>query len=501
MNSDFEMDREYHYFLQSVQERDTYTYPRRMIRNAQDCLVHSIGKAGHILQRVRIKCGLENPYYSQRTGGMHLNQPRPHNNLWHEDALSYSYPVPWSINKRTGHDDNSTSGQTDEFNDGESSRGIDSCDLITPSQSGRQGTRNCTVTKDDGKIVVNVNTFDVEEQRNRSTAEGISSSNPIDVDDDECLVNDCIDLTKVSDEVTHVESATHSLKRMRQSDSDQDLSNTEDNRPPTAKRSRLDYYKGLSCDYCHFVSAPQVGEKEAEAAMKAHFYSAKHNSASLARIENNGRSCRAVSVLSESYLLCFTDKHVALVNSVVPMCPNCLSVHGSIWACAKHYEMIHKEGECDRYALADVAVQKTICFPTANICMTCRATFNSATSLHKHWTKSRHFTASVPDRPGQIALYFCPYCTQLFYNFGGCRMHIIQRHKAHGDAAMRIAFIDPPAVCRRLLPPEQRPTELQARHEMKVVSQMKKGGKAYSVKKKSKKQLRREKKKLYQFIE
>ncbi|OWF37609.1 uncharacterized protein LOC110467244 [Mizuhopecten yessoensis] len=508
-------------------------YPHHMIRKAQNTLAYSIRNSNNrFIRQVLQKCGLT-PYSYDGSQFHYQNIPQPHNDLWHDDALKYKYTFPWSEGCHASHNDKDSyisrdfaPQQDDEPELPESSQilydnlwyedALGSTDYgyldftdSEPSGSSASGGsyRKTKVSKNDGKLCMTVTCDSSDKQfpelKKRKTTDD-SFHDCITISDTEQQV----DLTNDSDEPTVVEKPNArqrenktSKRKYPNKESDEKIpieTKGSGSEPPDSKKKRIQFSQGLVCDYCGHVVTYKLDHhnRKAEDEMKSHFLRNKHNSASLAKIQmSNENTEKAVTILKESILITSTDKHVALVNQIVPMCPKkgCNKVLGTIWACAKHYEMCHDPHISSRYGLANVVALKTILFPAFNTCSTCNFSCSRASKLHKHWKSTQHLKGYLPSSKEQVALYFCPYCTQLHYNFSGCRTHIMTKHKPNGDASMQVVFINSNSDPLELLPIEPRPAEAQGKRELNVLVNMQKGAKVYGITKVSKRKIKAEK--------
>ncbi|XP_033734577.1 uncharacterized protein LOC117323454 [Pecten maximus] len=427
----------------------------------------------------------------------------PHNNLWHEDALKYKYTFPWSEGYDEGHNGYNSDRSSDSddpaipetrgiphnnlWQDDTLGMGMTECGYTDFTDSAASGSsalgKNCPTSR--------VSKKDKKDQKN----EGESSN------DDTIVVSDAdheqlVDLTNDSDgesrntvmETPNQNNAEkRNPKRKRPSSNESPEKNCIDTagiRPPVSKKQRVKCSQGLVCDYCGHVVIYRSNQQNHEAAevMKCHFTDKKHNSASLAKILMSGKHTGiAEAILREGILMTCRDKHVALVNKVVPMCPKkgCNQVHETIWACAKHYEMCHFRQSTNIYGLAKVVSYRTIMFPTTDVCRKCALSFPSASAVHKHWENTGCLKGNTPNKKGEVKLYFCPYCSLLHFNFGDCRMHIKYKHMINGDASMHVIVIEATTNQLELLPVEPRSAEAQAFFERTVLKAMRKSAKMY----------------------
>ncbi|XP_069116261.1 uncharacterized protein [Argopecten irradians] len=480
------------------------TYPHQMIHRAQDRLAKSIWNSNNpYIKRVLYKCGVSS---NGNRGFDSRYKPVPHNNLWHEDALKYRYTFPWSdgyneyhgaspgesaqlsIHTGTGilHNElwkNDTLGSTEcGFSDFTSS----------PAGSSALGNSKSHPSRDRhlGK--------ESNEKRGQNyTSEGSRDNTIIVPDGDYPAV---FDLTSELDEslptgkVTSNESNTDKRNPKRKHPM---ASNNESpeiyrldrvgNRP--SKRQRVqdkvqdEFHQGLVCDYCGYVVVNKVQQEE-EKFMMCHFSDCKHNSASFAKIKmSDEKTGIAVAVIKESVLMVSRSKHAALVNQVVPMCPekDCNQIHESIWTCAKHYEMCHSHQNSTCYGLANVVSFRTIVFSTTNICSKCHFSFDSSSAIHKHWERTgclSGFRTKTNDKD-TVTLFFCSYCNSLHPNFASCRTHIIKQHNIKKDASMNVVVVEATTAKLELLPIEPRSVEDQAQYEKGLLSSMKRTARRY----------------------
>ncbi|XP_060077885.1 uncharacterized protein LOC132557403 [Ylistrum balloti] len=467
-------------------------YSHRMIQRAQDTLAYSIRNSNNRhIQQVLFKCGLNSNFHrGNQFRSRYIPTPQPHNNLWHEDALKYRYTFPWSDGYNEHHGDSNSNNfrnsSSQSFNDMSQTKPVLHNNLwyedaLGSSEPGYLDfTDSIRGSREDNEIYMTRN-YDKE------------LNDYIVVSDSEQQV----DLTYDSDEVEVREESNTRKSKNKQVKRKYSSSNTEGSGP--SKRPRVQFSQGLVCDYCGFVVPHKLHHHNEEAAdlMKCHFKDKKHNAASLAKIqmsdENTGK---AISILKESILMTSTDKHVALVNNIVPMCPwkSCNQIHESIWSCAKHYQLYHNNNISTRYSLANVASLKTIPFPVVNTCRTCDMSFSRASEIHKHWKKTQHLKGYLPSSKSQVALYFCPYCNLLSYSFPSCRVHIMHKHKSgtQKDASVKVVFVNRTTEELELLPIQPRPAEAQAHLEITVLGNMKRHAKVYGRTKRARKKIQAE---------
>lgn len=193
----------------------------------------------------------------------------------------------------------------------------------------------------------------------------------------------------------------------------------------------------LMCDLCLHVI--RGCDNDSEQQMKNHFFNAQHNAASLieAKIEGDKLIPRYVE-----------DRHCMSNNSIdtniLPLCPECDMVHGSIWTCALHFQQKHDANESGVYGLGKVVKRMVVEVSPVHICPTCKQEFPSASKLHKHWKTRRHFPFSEPSKK-QITEFLCKECGRKEQSFIFMRGHILGAHtnKYNGTTAkMQILYIE-----------------------------------------------------------
>lgn len=184
----------------------------------------------------------------------------------------------------------------------------------------------------------------------------------------------------------------------------------------------------LMCDLCLHV-VPDCTQ-DSKCAMESHFRTSKHNAASLiqAKIEGDKLIPRYVE-----------NKHCMSNNSItdcniLPVCPECNEIHGSVWTCAMHYQQYHNANEDNVYALGKV-VKRGVCQVSATpTCPTCNETFGNNSKLHKHWKVTKHYPFAVPTS-NQIMQFTCAECGKKAQSFISCRGHVLSIHATKKNQA------------------------------------------------------------------
>ncbi|XP_069116262.1 uncharacterized protein [Argopecten irradians] len=492
------------------------TYSHQMIHRAQDRLATSIWNSNNpYIKRVLYKCGVSS---NGNRGFDSRYKPVPHNNLWHEDALKYRYTFPWSDGYNEYH--GASPGESAELsihtgtgilhnelwqNDTLGSTEYGYTNFTSSSQPGSSAFGKSKSHPSTNKHLAK----ESNEKRGQNYTSERSLDNTIIVSDEDYPA--LVDLTSELDESLSTGKDKRNPKRKHLSNSISPeiyCLDREGSRPSKKQCISDEFRHGLVCDYCGYVVVNKVPQEE-EKIMKHHFSDCKHNSASLAKIKmSDEKTGIAVAVIKESVLMVSRNKHTALVNKVVPMCPKkgCHQIHESIWTCAKHYEMCHSHSNSTCYGLANVVSFRTIVFSTTNICSKCHFSFDSSSAIHKHWERTgclNGFKTKTNDK-ATVTLFFCPYCNLINPNFATCRMHIINKHKINRDASMNVIVVEATTAKLELLPIEPRSAEDQAQYEKGLLSAMRKTAKKYGFGgKATKKQLRTEQNKYqmkYQYM-
>ena len=184
----------------------------------------------------------------------------------------------------------------------------------------------------------------------------------------------------------------------------------------------------LMCDLCSHVVRDCT--QDSKYAMESHFRTSKHNAASLidAKIEGDKLIPRYVE-----------NKHCMSNNSItdcniLPVCPECNEIHGSVWTCAMHYQQYHNANEDNVYGLGKV-VKRGVCQVSATpTCPTCNETFGNNSKLHKHWKVTKHYPFEVPPS-NQIMQFTCADCGRKEQSFITCRGHILSIHATKKNKA------------------------------------------------------------------
>lgn len=193
----------------------------------------------------------------------------------------------------------------------------------------------------------------------------------------------------------------------------------------------------LMCDLCLHVI--RGCDKVSEQLMKSHFINAQHNAASLieAKIESDKIIPRYVE-----------DRHCMANNSIdtniIPLCPECDMIHGSIWTCALHFQQKHDANECGVYGLGKVVKRMVVEVSPVHICPTCKLEFPSGSKLHKHWKTKKHFPFTEPSK-NQITEFLCKECGRKEQSFIFMRGHMLGAHTSRytgTTALMQILYIE-----------------------------------------------------------
>ena len=221
----------------------------------------------------------------------------------------------------------------------------------------------------------------------------------------------------------------------------------------------------LMCDLClHVVRDCTQASKYA---MESHFRISKHNAASLieAKIEGDKLIPRYVE-----------NKHCMSNNSItdcsiLPVCPECNEIHGSVWTCAMHYQQYHNANVDNVYGLGKV-VKRGVCQVSATpTCPTCNKTFRSNNKLHKHWKVTKHYPFEVPSW-NQIMQFTCAECGRKEQSFITCRGHVLSKHATKKNKAttnMNYIYLElTPRLS--LLPSKSAFFDQQIKENQKVVS-------------------------------
>ena len=221
----------------------------------------------------------------------------------------------------------------------------------------------------------------------------------------------------------------------------------------------------LMCDLClHVVRDCTQASK---CAMESHFRTNKHNAASLieAKIEGDKLIPRYVE-----------NKHCMSNNSItdcniLPVCPECNEIHGSVWTCAMHYQQYHNANEDNVYSLGKV-VKRGVCQVSATpTCPTCNETLGSNSKLHKHWKVTNHYPFEVPSW-NQIMQFTCAECGRKEQSFITCRGHVLSKHATKKNKAttnMNYIYLElTPRLS--LLPRKSAFLDQQIKENQKVVS-------------------------------
>lgn len=176
----------------------------------------------------------------------------------------------------------------------------------------------------------------------------------------------------------------------------------------------------LMCDLCLLVVRGCTEDSKQE--MMAHFSTARHNAASLIEAKIDGDKMIPRYVKEK---LCMSS-HLPDYN-IVPVCPECNEIHGSVWTCALHYEQCHNVNEGNVYGLGKV-VNRGVCqVSSTHRCSKCYQVFKSASKLHKHFKSLKHYPFQEPSST-QIMQFICDDCGRREQSFINCRGHILASH-------------------------------------------------------------------------
>ncbi|XP_052770234.1 uncharacterized protein LOC128209990 [Mya arenaria] len=172
------------------------------------------------------------------------------------------------------------------------------------------------------------------------------------------------------------------------------------------------FYK---CDYCSV-------ENEEEIAMRDHFKSAEHASASELSRSNSGEV-----VINTPSVIKYPPA-LFINTAIVCPAPDCYDVFINPFQCTEHYYKVHTGNEMG-YGLATVEADTWFTYPIAKRyqeCPVCKTSFKKLYQLDSHFKSTGHSYFSP--RENCVTMLYCKYCCRCLSSFKNIVNHLKQAH-------------------------------------------------------------------------